>query len=75
MTDMKKNKLKEQPQLTDDEMAKKIQGEIIAGIPISTEVDFDNGIQTSKFRDGRVITESVDNEKFKSEIRKNIQDS
>jgi len=72
---MKKNKPKEQPLLTDDEMAKKIQEEIIAGIPISTEVDFDNGTQTSKFREGRVVTESVDNEKFKSDIRKNIQES
>jgi len=72
---MKKNKPKEQPLLTDDEMAKKIQEEIIAGVPISTEVDFDNGTQTSKYSDGRVVTEFVDSEKFKSEIRKNIQDS
>jgi len=72
---MKKNKLEERRLFTDDEMAKKIQEEIIAGVPISTEVDFDNGTQTSKYSDGRVVTEFVDSEKFKSEIRKNIQDS
>ena len=70
---MKKNNLEGNRELTDDEMAKKINDEIVANVPISIHFDFDKAIQTSVYKDGRMVNESIEDGNFKIEIKKNTQ--